>query len=318
MPNSRYSPFKNELNQLSAKDLSVLRTVPEGWYIEYKQEIPSTKSIAKSISALANTYGGWLFYGIKEAESGDRTAEEFIGIPVSKVSEAEMLIRQAASSLISPSPYFETCVLYGRCDELGMAEDMAIIVVEVPMSYDAPHVHGDGRIYRRVADASEPRPETDRHFLDILWQRGDKRRQALEKLLDFKPEISKGEGENSYLELFLLPIPWREVTPQHYIEFEEFAELMKSGEPESGGIPFDNVFSTSDGYIARQANENTYESLLLTWRYNADGVSHITIPFSSYPFAPEAVQGKSRISAFLDGYSYATTFFEECTGEKWV
>ena len=37
-----------------------------------------------------------------------------------------------------------------------------MVVVEIPQSRAAPHVHKDGRIYRRVADASEPKPETDR------------------------------------------------------------------------------------------------------------------------------------------------------------
>ena len=58
-----FSPFDNQLESLSAPDLERLRDVAEGWYIEYKSEVSKAPDIAKSISALANTYGGWIFYG---------------------------------------------------------------------------------------------------------------------------------------------------------------------------------------------------------------------------------------------------------------
>jgi hypothetical protein len=54
-----YSPFPKPLSDIVAADLSVLRSVVEGWYVEYRRLVPNASSIAKSISAFANQFGGW-------------------------------------------------------------------------------------------------------------------------------------------------------------------------------------------------------------------------------------------------------------------
>jgi len=33
---SNYNPFNKPISKLEAKDLGVLKDIPEGWYIEYK------------------------------------------------------------------------------------------------------------------------------------------------------------------------------------------------------------------------------------------------------------------------------------------
>lgn len=269
MPPARYNPFEKPLAQIDVADLATLRAVPEGWYIEYKRELPTVRSIAKSISSLANTYGGWVFYGIEE-NGADRTPGAFPGISADDVSAAQMSIRQAVSSSISPPPYFEARALAGPHAELGLAEGRSIIVVEVPLSFAAPHIHRDGRIYRRVADESDPRPETDRHFLDLLWQRGERRRTELQEWLEHTPRTSDAEAETSYLELFIIPVPWRERTPTRPMNFDEFAAVMRN-DPTLTGVPFENVFSSAEGYVARQARGNNPDRLLLTWQYSHYG-----------------------------------------------
>lgn len=308
MPESRYSPFDKDLSQVTIADLERLREVPEGWYVEYKREVPASKSIAKSVSALANTYGGWLFYGIEEKSSGDRTAGAFPGIPTTDVPTQEMRIRQAVATLLSPPAYFETRVLNGPDASLGLAAEHAVIAISVALSYDAPHVHADGRIYRRVADASEPRPETDRHILDLLRERGEQQQVDLRELVTATPETSENEREASYLELFILPTPWRENLPRHRVQFDEFVACMEGPTTEYISLPFDNVFSTATGYVARQATANAADRLVLTWRYTVDGVSHVTIPFPSIALEPR----HSDASAFFEGYSHTEAFFTAC------
>ena len=45
-----------------------------------RRETPNAASIAKSVSAFANTYGGWLFYGVNEKSKSGAAAGEFVGI----------------------------------------------------------------------------------------------------------------------------------------------------------------------------------------------------------------------------------------------
>ncbi|MDX8462131.1 AlbA family DNA-binding domain-containing protein [Mesorhizobium humile] len=299
-----YNPFGKQIGELEVGDLAALRDVPEGWYVEYKQEIPNGRSIAKSLSAFANTYGGWLFYGIKETGDGRRVAGEFPGIPAKDVAAAEQAIRQAASTLVSPSPTFETKILNGPDGELGIGADQSVIAIGIPAGNNAPYVHGSGVIYRRVADSSEPRPETDRHFLDLLWQRGKDRRKAFDKFIRTKPGLSEAEGDISTLRICFLPDPWDERQIDSKLEFEEFATFMNS--TDDGGIPFDNVFPTGNGFIARQIRNNNATGTVFSWRYHFDCASEVTLPLNAVQ-----VDDVRDAASFLRGYEFSSVYLKK-------
>ena len=49
-----FDPFKKKFEDIEVEDLSVLSEVAEGWYVEYKRELPSKiHKIAKSISSFS-------------------------------------------------------------------------------------------------------------------------------------------------------------------------------------------------------------------------------------------------------------------------
>jgi len=154
-----YSPFVKPINDVRTEDLIALKETVEGWYVEYKQESPNASALAKSISAFANTYGGWLFLGIAEESKVNAVAGTFLGILNSEVDAVLQRMRKAAADSINPTPHFETFVFSGPDATIGLAEDRSIIAAWVPESMTAPHIHKSGQIYRRVSDASEPRPE---------------------------------------------------------------------------------------------------------------------------------------------------------------
>jgi hypothetical protein len=62
MINLTYNPFSKDLHELSASDLLILKDTAEGWFIEYKGQALPPKTVAKSLAAFANHYGGWIFY----------------------------------------------------------------------------------------------------------------------------------------------------------------------------------------------------------------------------------------------------------------
>lgn len=162
LSNISFNPFNRDLEELEPSDLAVLREKAEGWFIEYKSEVVSVKKIAKSLAAFANHYGGWIFYGIKEADDGSHLAGSFPGLDRQEVSSLIESIRNAAKDVVSPSPYYDHKILDGPCSEIGLPDEKSIVVVAVPSGPDTLYIHSDGRIYRRIADSSDPKPETDR------------------------------------------------------------------------------------------------------------------------------------------------------------
>jgi Schlafen, AlbA_2 len=299
-----YTPFQKDFKELKTGDLKVLKEVPEGWYVEYKRIFPGIKSAAKSLSAFANSYGGWLFYGIEEDATGKKVAGSFPGIPTTGIPLMEQQLQQAASTQVNPAPYYEVCILNGPDNELGLPKEHSVAVIRIPQGMNAPYLHGSGRIYRRVADASDPTHETDRHLLDLLWRRGHDTRKRFSKFVRTEPEISEAEKNTTYIKLFIFPDPWGERNLRTRSEFGEFSSLMSDATYESGGIPFDNIYSMSTGYVARQTRNNNPYLQLLTWKYYFDCVSEITLPLngtdlSSYPNALKFLMGYDQRDRFL-------------------
>lgn len=104
----KYDPFSGkDFESLNSLDLAVLTEVSEGWYVEYKRETSRPDAIAKSISALANTYGGWLFYGIDEKSKVEAVAGSFPGIATKELEASLSRIRHAVAQLVSP-PEFDS------------------------------------------------------------------------------------------------------------------------------------------------------------------------------------------------------------------
>jgi predicted HTH transcriptional regulator len=163
-----YTPFTREFDDLDSNDLLVLYGVLEGWHVEYKREVPSASAIAKSITAFANTYGGWLILGVGEKSREEAVAGSFLGIEESDADGFLQRIRQSVANHCQPAPYFRTKLVRGAAESIGLEAGRCVIVCHVPWGPEAPYVHKDGRIYRRVGDGSEPRAENDRFVLDQL------------------------------------------------------------------------------------------------------------------------------------------------------
>ena len=302
----RYSPFDKDIRDLQPPDLTILKNVHEGWYVEYKSQMVKASALAKSLSAFANTYGGWLFIGVQE-KSGDNTvADEFPGIPEEDVDGALQSLRHSAADHLNPTPFFERTVLRGPCDENGLAEGKAIIAVEIPQSHTAPHVHKDGRIYRRVADGSEPKPETDRFVLDQLWRRAEPIRERARKWIERDPEFSQAEEEMPYVRLLLCVDPWRQRDPWLGAPLSEIRRILTShalaGIP---SVPFDTVHTTAGGLIARHLKGNDPHNYVLTWRIRRDLSCEIVLPLPFY-----APSDPSDLIIELDGYDNARYFID--------
>ncbi len=299
-----YSPFESEFKDLKSDDLIALRTANEGWYIEYKREISKASTIAKSVSSFANTYGGWIFYGVEEKSKEDAVAGVFRGIKREDVDAALQCMRQAVAGHVNPAPHFNTKVLWGPAANVGLAEDRAVICVQVPRSMTAPHVHKSGQIYRRIADGSEPKAESDRFVLDQLWKRSDDLRKSYKKWVKRKPEFSEAEEELPYVRLLLVPDRWGDRAAWTEAPIEEIRSIFGNTTGLVSTLPFDNVYTAGNSFIARQRKDNDPHNLGLTWRFFRDLSSEILIPLNFYQ------NDLSSLVENFKGYKHAQPYAE--------
>jgi hypothetical protein len=253
------------------------------------------------LAAFANTYGGWLFLGICEVSKAEPVAGTFPGIARNDVDAVSQSIRQSAADHLHPTPYFETAVLWGPNAEIGLGEDTAILCVQIPQSASAPHVHSSGHIYRRVSDASEPRPESDRYVLDQLWQRRDEAKRRHKEWFDRDPEFTAEEKKIPYLRLMLIADRWEERNV--WLASDDEARAILNANDSPVGMPFDTVYTSGDQIIGRQVNGNDIHNLTATWRIERNLKTDVILPLPIYE-----VDSPDDLHAHLNGYSSASEF----------
>ena len=300
-----YNPFEKQLKEIVAGDLEVLTSVHEGWYVEYKRQLPNAASIAKSVSAFANTYGGWLFYGIEEKSKTEPVAGKFPGILRSDLDAALQSLRQAVAGSVTPSPHYEVAVVWGPDSKIDLEADRAIICVWIPSGHEAPFVHKSGMIYRRVADGSEPKPETDRFILDQLWRRGAKVRKEYRRWIGKDLELSKGESKSPYFRLFITPDLWRDKNVWAELTIDQAQKIFgcQFDETTFSTTPFDTVYKNGSGFVGRQAKLNDPHAMSMTWFLSKNLTSEIIIPLPCI----EDIH-VDHVHQHLDGYENAVGF----------
>lgn len=279
-----YTPFPGkELAKLESADLDVLREVHEGWYVEYKRELPQPKNIAKAIAAFANTHGGWLFIGIAEKSKSENVAGLCPGLPRAEMDAALQSIRQSTNHHINPTPHFDVAVIWGPNEAMNLPLDHGVICIAIPQSPLAPHIHSSGVIFRRVEDSSEPKPENDRHQLELMWKRREAIHEEYRDWIERAPELSKGESERPYLRLLLEADLYRSRNRSWDLSVEDVRGVLNDHST-GPGIPMQAVYPSSLGIVARQTSGlERHENFGLTWIVGRGLRCEVWIPINSYP-----------------------------------
>lgn len=278
-----YYPFKNDLENVDESDLILLKNVSEGWYIEYKSQGLKIPDFAKHLAAFANQYGGWLIIGISESNDGNRTAEDFKGIPNSEIDRVSRDIREASAAHISPEVLYEEKIVQGPIENIGLNADFSILIIGIPMSNNTPHIHSSGRIYRRLADQSKPKEETDRYILDELWKRGKTHQDEIIRFFRNIPELPEVQQSTPWVHIYFKPAEGQP-GPKKKLTFNDFSKIIRNKNHEVDGMhaPMQAIYTTVGGYIARQTSKNNPNLALLTFRWWNDGRARLDIPLNQY------------------------------------
>ncbi|MGG3793885.1 ATP-binding protein [Pseudomonas paraversuta] len=309
-----FSPFKINIDELTTKDLSSLKEITEGWYIEYKSEVPKSEAIAKSIAAMANTYGGWIFYGVAEESKQNSVAGAFPGIAITAADTELQKIRQAVSIHLNSDCHFDVKILSGQCEEIGLNDGRCIICVAVPQSIEAPHIHSRGVIYRRVGDSSDPVAETDRHMIEKMFQRSESRIKEFENWISKNPELSDQEQDISFLRILIHPNLRGILTTDYPLSIENVKAALNKSKDRLSYIPFDTIHTSAQTIVARHCGNKDPRSLRLTWNIQKDLSGEVIIPLRSLKGSAD------EIAMHLSKYKHVSPFIsalKKSNTEQW-
>lgn len=297
-----YSPFTKVFGELSADDLLTLKTVSEGWFVEYKQQLPTPNNIAKSVSAFANHQGGWLFIGVTESKDGHHTAAAFPGVDAATLGDDLNRIRDAVRAHTDPLPHFDVRAITGPSTDGAVPPSRAVLVVRVPQGENSPYLHSSGRIYRRVADSSDPVAETERAVLDLLVERSRDARRRLKKFVTTGHVVSRTEEKTPYMVVFLMQRLFGEATNAADLSFPDFAEMARTRSDSAAvDLSLENAFTMAKGFVARHVGTNDPQLRLFTWELYGDGTSVFTLPLTVRD--PRLNAGYKYAEAFCRGLS---------------
>jgi len=252
MINLGFNPFGKEIKSIDKNDLEILKTVCEGWYVEYKINFTDPKKIAKSVASFANAHGGLIFIGV-QANAKTNTATDFLG------SSIELdFIHNSIRGNINPFPYYEIeCV--------DIQKDNPLVIIVVPSSDDSPHIHSDGRIYRRQDSSSDPLKENNRSTIDELYKKKEQLQLEKDAFRNIDYGFCKGEDERPFLCIYINTHPFRSAIIKDFHRtkmmdlirkhFNEEFELSLEGKiVVKGNMNFDTIHRNYESITLRNLN----------------------------------------------------------------
>lgn len=279
-----FNPFDKNLHDLAKEDLIRLiqNNVAEGYFVEYKTNIPDSKKIGKSIASFANTYGGWYIVGVKT--DSHNVASEICGFSLNECRDPISVVRDSIKEYVDPTPVFFIKVI-------EIETDKVVLVAQVPGNQETPFIHRDGRVYRRKHDSSDPDPESNRHSFDRLIDRGRDIQNQFKNFCIDDIGLANNSYELSYVNLYLSPYPLGLINKFETFSVKEFSEVLRlsqqkllnifgnSGQVECN-IPFNYCQPTYNSVILRQADPTT-SNVSVSMQIFRDGRARLFIPIKN-------------------------------------
>ncbi|KPL05299.1 MAG: hypothetical protein AMJ73_01415 [candidate division Zixibacteria bacterium SM1_73] len=148
--------------------------IPEGETIEYKRAFPpDSADLAKSISAMANRYGGIILIGVK----ANKTTNTPI-LPIQGIDLTEGLEEKVTSICLKNihRPYIPKAKVCNFQNKRG--EDKAVVFIRVEESHETPHaINNNTDVYLRIGSQNQPFRKAT---VDEIEQLKNRRQKAVE------------------------------------------------------------------------------------------------------------------------------------------
>lgn len=316
---TEYSPFDKDLEDLDEKELQKLidNSISESWYVEFKADIPKKTSkidgakIVKSISAFANTKGGWLFYGVQANDKN--IATNLCGIDFNEYKNISDQVSQIISSNIAPKPiyHFKT---------VPLQSGNFVFVIKIEESPTPPYITSQGIIYQR--ENNESNPIKDRYIIEKLTEKTDEYYESIERFCDIDYGETKGQADSnqSYLELYLFPLPYNDFHFENFFSTDFFRQVavrfyqsvecvFENEKGEKKNIPlnlgFNSIYSSQNSLIIRPLKDDNIIYKTTTAELFINGGLKFLIPLYEFDLSsvPKHYKDSPVIDYLRDTYS---------------
>ena len=151
--------YVNPITEISWIDIENFcqQRIPEGAYLDYKEDFPSR--LEKTLSAMANTYGGVILLGIEE-DDDNKPILPIRGIEFRR-GLSEKITNIILSNITPPIfPEIQVCK--------DSTENRAVLIIRIPQSHQTPHaISNNKQVYLRTGDINHP--EEFATIEDIGW-----------------------------------------------------------------------------------------------------------------------------------------------------
>lgn len=153
-----------EWNELTVTDVEkAVASEEESFYFEFKDDRVESRKLAEEISALANTYGGYLFLGVSDKKEIDGCKKW-----------NEQSIHAMIHDSLSPTPGFDV-------KKFVTNDNKNIYVIRIEPGTMPPYITSKGKIYERLSSGSFPINDSTK-LTQMYYQRENELKRIEEKL----------------------------------------------------------------------------------------------------------------------------------------
>lgn len=152
----------------------------ESFFFEFKDDSVKNSQIAKEISAMSNTYGGYIFLGISDEK-------RVLGC----TEWNEERITSVVHDSITPIPIFDVKTFY--------IDGSRIIVIKIEEGGEPPYITSQGEICERVSSASCK--ITDSNKLGQLFYKNEKNAKIIQEKLTIPPLDTCVDNVYGYIDI---------------------------------------------------------------------------------------------------------------------
>ncbi|MBW8890625.1 MAG: ATP-binding protein [Burkholderiales bacterium] len=278
--------FHKPAGDFQSRDLDGLRTLEEGWFVEFKDRAPETSKLARSISSFANSHGGLLVIGAKE-EQKTRRLEKLTPVSREAAEQCVVRAREAVTAHVVPAPFFEAKAVEVDSVDAGVAERW-VVVISVPKGRHGPYLHSNGCIYVRLGDAAAPHPLADLTQQERLWSESMSRKAKLKTRVESLSEQLR-QGTPS-IHLVILA---EDTVAKADLSFEVFREIALAKHAKNAGTAFDQAQTIDTSYVARRT-EQSVEAVSVVWDYDSSRNLHfIQIPIATHIWTGKEIDNRA-------------------------